>query len=135
MAERRKRSSPAAGLVIGQRATPKETARASVSATLSCGDYLSFSRPFPKVGETLWCTKCRTEQSVVKVDPEYMIRCRSCRYSRRCGRAKLTAHTFASKHALSRAHVVVVLLGDRIVHTSGSQDRQLTFEALDPPPF
>lgn len=83
---------------------------------LECQHTQIFERPFPKLGEVLWCLRCRTEQTVIAAPDEWKIRCQGCIYNRAFGAAKVNAEISAAKHRLKQpSHIVRIYNGNKFV--------------------
>lgn len=86
----------------------------------------------PKIGETVWCLRCQEYRKVTHAPAEYRIRCRSCRYSRTFGRAKITAEMKAASHrSRNPSHTVVMYDGREVVHTFAPAPTSSLFDSLD----
>lgn len=107
--------------------------RTTYTVVLVCHHALEFCAPVPKVGERLWCARCRRDQTVARSRADYAVRCRDCRYSRRYGQAKLTAETAATMHAQRKqGHRVRVMDGYTVISESSTRQPTLTDA---PPPY
>jgi len=104
---------------------------------LTCGHTLTFNRAhLPHAWDELYCHRCRDMRAVEALQGEYHVKCRDCRYGRRCGAAKVSAETIAGKHAREKRHTVDVRLGGKVKWTSGKDNvSQLTIDDLETPPF
>lgn len=81
--------------------------------TLDCGHRKEYVRE--KTGDRCWCDECGNWQTVARTG-EYAVRCRDCRFGKRCGFSLAVAKLSASKH-LKRypTHLVYVLDGGSVV--------------------
>lgn len=106
--------------------------------TLTCGCVKSATGmgvKIPALDAEMYCVKHKTVATVEKVEPEWSIQCAICRHTRYYGQARMTAFTYASKHAISRRHAVRIYYGSELKETSGRQYQQLTLVEDDAPPF
>jgi hypothetical protein len=86
--------------------------------TYDCGHTQHYKNPYPKVGEMLYCLKCRMEVRVKLAPAEWRIRCRHCVYSRPFGDARLNAEISAAKHRRNHpSHVVALFQGGELIRT------------------
>lgn len=93
---------------------------------LLCGHAMFFTQPMPRVGDELLCPSCRTASPVTAIEDEIRIRCTQCRYSRGFGQGRLTADTYASKHATTRRHKIEVVQGSTVLTVMGAHHGQMT---------
>lgn len=106
----------------------------SVSVLLSCKCSSTFVVPAPEIGDEIYC-RIHGSVTIVEEGIEWRLRCMSCKYSRPFGTAELTCKVSATKHAIKKNHIVNVYLGSKLIQVSGESSEQLSFDALDPPPF
>lgn len=92
---------------------------ATVIVMLTCDHSLVFTRSHqPKVSEILYCHRCQDMRKIVSANAQYTIKCDECRYGRRCGASKETAHEYAAKHTRTKGHTVKIMLDGKVVGTS-----------------
>lgn len=87
---------------------------------LSCLHTLIYTDPAPKMGETLWCPRCRDYRPCAVAPPNYILHCdhgcKGTQLRREYGSAIVTAETRAVKHALRRTgHRVTLSNGDMFI--------------------
>lgn len=72
-----------------------------------------------------------------QINDEWLIRCRTCRYSRRYGQSRMTAHHAADKHARNNPlHTVHIMHGGVIVEVRLPKRFLETLPfGVDEPPF
>lgn len=102
---------------------------------LNCGHTVAFTIHAPKMGEEIWCIRCREYSTVAHRNGEYRMRCTQCNYARRTGVARFAAETYAITHSRRTAHKVDVYLGDTLFsefHFGGST---LALEGSDGPSY
>lgn len=100
--------------------------------TFECGHKWLFPAPVPKMGEILWCMKCRKESVVKFALDEFRIRCEGCTYSRPFGAARLGAEIAAAKHRQRfPGHVVRLLNGCEVVKRFGENRYQTVIPVGD----
>ena len=84
----------------------------------SCKHTRVFPNPAPRLGDTLWCPKCRAEVTVEHAPDEWRIRCVDCIYARAYGAAKINAEIAASKHRMRKTgHTVRLYNGNKLMRT------------------
>lgn len=93
---------------------------------MACGYQNEFARPAPKLGEVIWCPRCRKYESVVQAPAAYSSSCQRCSY-RRVYRLDLeAARTQANQHLIARpTHAVTIRNGSVIVETIKSNPDEL----------
>ena len=81
-----------------------------VTLLLGCGHTLEFeSTAQPRIGEIeLWCNRCRKTQVLRSIAEEWILRCRSCHYTRKFGGAGFNARSKANMHMVTKHHTVDV---------------------------
>jgi hypothetical protein len=104
------------------------------NTVLECGCTRNLIGNF-NVGQEMYCVVHKKLSHIKSTGVEFVVDCIDCHYRKRRGQEKLTAHTVASKHALTRRHRVHIYYGAKVIHTVGNQTGQLTIESLEPPPF
>jgi hypothetical protein len=104
----------------------------TTNCTLKCGCHRILTGPNRRIGELVYCTTHKKAVTIVSNLPEYHVRCRICKYSRKWGQAKLTALTKASSHAVRLRHTVDVYHGNKLEETVGQQ-HQGTLPGLNDP--
>lgn len=110
----------------------------TVQVVLDCEHVLIFKAAAPRKGEELFCFRCMAYRYARDAPEEFRIKCKTCRYSRTYGRAKLTAETKAAGHASRKSHTVEVWDGRTLVWTFGigrGEDRLPLAVGDDPAPF
>lgn len=106
---------------------------------LSCLHTVTFSAPYPKVGEYVLCMRCDAYRRAAALPDSYRIECRDCtNVATRGSRTEFGGNTIAAEIAADRharrkpGHRVMVLNGDALVSERMSEaDPSL----LDAPPF
>jgi hypothetical protein len=121
--------------IIGQRKTRVSAQPKTHIVMLECDHQLIFGSAPPKIGELLYCPRCRHAKPVTDVAKEWRFRCQDCSYARAFGAAKLTCVTKASAHSVRCGHRVQVIFGAHLIDTVGENRNQLDISALDIPPF
>lgn len=111
----------------------REGSRANTGALhvvlFTCGHYRHFQRTdLPQGGDLLYCVRCNHGRRVVLAEAEYHVRCRDCRYGRRCGASLESGRSAAAAHVRFRHHVVDVLRGGKRVTTCG--DNAVRYDSL-----
>lgn len=90
----------------------------SYMVTFSCKHSRIFNSPVPVIGDQLWCPKCRAVRAVESAPAEYVIRCKTCTYTRKFGTSQINCEIAAAKHRLSKpGHVVKMFNGHDLVRT------------------
>jgi hypothetical protein len=87
---------------------------------LSCLHTLTFDDPAPKMGETLWCARCRDYKPAAIAPPNYRLTCdHGCKgkqLKHEFGAAIVSAEASAVKHSLRRTgHRVTLANGDNVL--------------------
>jgi hypothetical protein len=109
--------------------------------TLTCKHTYDFDDvTAPRKGDEHWCRRCRAVRIVEAAPPNIKVRCRGCQYSRKFGRARVTADVAAAKHRRKNPdHTVEIRDGAVIVQVfKGSTDDGAQMRILmpaDEPPF
>lgn len=79
-----------------------------------------FDVPAPRIGETIFCVKCRKYQTVATAPPEWRIRCLGCTYARASGTDRHLSNIAVAKHRMKYpAHIVRLYNGFELVQTIG----------------
>lgn len=101
-------------------------------AVLECGHLAATDKYTVKA---VRCGRCRgTWREVREWSPGYAVQCRTCRYARRFGAARVTALRYMSGHARKHpTHVVETWLGSAVVDANTPQTE--TLESATEPPF
>lgn len=64
----------------------------------------------PSPGDEIYCLRCnKTVRVVNQKTVAWKISCQDCRYAKNFGAAPMTAHIYATKHAIKRHHVVEMI--------------------------
>jgi hypothetical protein len=71
---------------------------------LMCGCWKNYDRPIPLIGDGLYC---RFHGETTRVNSvNYKIHCTDCTYRRYVGNAPVTGEVRATKHAITKHHLV-----------------------------
>ena len=105
------------------------------SALLHCHHSNDFSKPWPVIGDMVWCSSCREYSRVILVSTVYSARCRDCVYSRSFGRAHFAANQGAREHSQKKGHTVDLRDGGKVEHTYEASGGTLLLIDPDAPPF
>jgi len=101
-----------------------EGTKSNFMVLYSCYHTRVFKAPAPKIGEVMWCVRCRKEVVVMKAPPEIRIKCDDCSYGRGFGTARLNAEIQAAKHRLGNpTHTVHLYDGYKIAYTFGHRNQ------------
>jgi hypothetical protein len=96
---------------------------------LDCLHIIIFARKASvPVGKTVWCPKCRSEETIYGYLQEWRADCTSCRYSRRFGADRAAAFLAGQRHGTLRGHVVSLVYDGEV-----SPDELVTWEAPEIP--
>lgn len=86
---------------------------------------VEFSSHPPRRGELIWDIRCGKYQRVLSSAPEYRIRCRTCRYARKFGQARVTAEMKAAGHRGKHpSHTIELLNGYEVVYLFAPSNAQ-----------
>jgi hypothetical protein len=90
--------------------------------TMECLHTTFFRAPAPKIGDTIWCLRCRKETVVRYAPNEWRIRCRECIYSRSFGADQASAQLSIGRHRRKfPTHAVRLINGNKLVETYGNE--------------
>lgn len=88
--------------------------------TFTCGHTVMFGAPYPKVGDTGWCTRCRRDTVVLLAPGEWRIRCIECQLSRAYGEDRQMAEIAIGRHRRRwQGHMVKLYNGNKLIMTFG----------------
>lgn len=102
---------------------------------LGCNHSSVFDAPTPEAGDEVFCRRCNNYSIVKDTGVEYYFKCRTCKYCRHFGMARINAELAAMRHRRKYSHHYVdIFHGTEKLHTFGPYE-QLTIANAEIPPF